>query len=239
MDAVVLEATAFDYSLLDQQARDEVRAAAQRIRLRMSRTCQDIIEIGRDLIAVKDRVGHGGFLKWIDAEFAMSNPTASRFMNVAEQFGGKSFSVKDLTPTALYELAAPSTSPEVREEVEQRAADGEDVSAAEIRRLKKQLTEVKDKVKDEKANSSDFGDQVTSLQQKLQKLQEQNRELEDQLAVKRGASNVKPADDPRNDIEVLEAQVAAMMAAWNKASKEAREEFLLRIDTPTMDRRFS
>ena len=35
---------------------------ADRIRQRMTRTAQDIVEIGRELIAVKDRVGHGNFL---------------------------------------------------------------------------------------------------------------------------------------------------------------------------------
>jgi ParB-like chromosome segregation protein Spo0J len=46
---------------------------------------------------------------------------------------------------------------------------------------------------------------------------------------------VKTADHPLNDEEAREKQVAALMAAWNKASKEAREEFLLRIETPVMD----
>jgi len=47
---------------------------------------------------------------------------------------------------------------------------------------------------------------------------------------------VKVADHPLNDEEAREKQVAALMAAWNKASKEAREEFLLRIEEPVMDR---
>lgn len=44
------------------------------------------------------------------------------------------------------------------------------------------------------------------------------------------------AADPDNDTEVLEKQVAALMAAWNKASRAAREEFLLRIDRPVFDK---
>jgi ParB-like chromosome segregation protein Spo0J len=47
------------------------------------------------------------------------------------------------------------------------------------------------------------------------------------------------ADDPLDSSGVLEGQVAALMAAWNKASKDAREEFLLRIDAPIMDRQFA
>lgn len=45
----------------------------------------------------------------------MSKITAQRFMGVAETYGDKSFTVKHLSPTALYELAAPKTPLEVRE----------------------------------------------------------------------------------------------------------------------------
>jgi hypothetical protein len=57
--------------------------ATARIKSRISRAVQDIIEIGRDLAIVKQHVGHGQFLKWIKTEFAMSEDTAERFMNVA------------------------------------------------------------------------------------------------------------------------------------------------------------
>src|SRR5260370_13768613 len=58
---------------------------AGRIRQRMTRTAQDIVEIGCELIAVKDRVGHGNFLPWIEREFRMSEDTAAPFMNVAPE----------------------------------------------------------------------------------------------------------------------------------------------------------
>ena len=75
-------------------------------------------EIGKDLVAVKASLPHGSFLPWIEAEFGMSNITAQRFMQVAEVYGGKSINVMHLPITALYELAAPKTPIEVREEVE-------------------------------------------------------------------------------------------------------------------------
>lgn len=52
------------------------------------------------------------------------------------------------------------------------------------------------------------------------------------------AHQVKLADEPLNDFESKEKQVAALMSAWNKAGPEAREEFLTRIDLPVMDRRY-
>lgn len=59
---------------------------------------------------------------------------------------------------------------------------------------------------------------------------------EAQVAVLRARAQarrpVAPAPDPLNDLEAREKQVTALMAAWNRASAEAREEFLRRIDRP-------
>lgn len=50
---------------------------------------------------------------------------------------------------------------------------------------------------------------------------------------------VKLAKDPISDVEALESQVAALMSAWNRASSDARQEFLGRIESPLMDRQFA
>lgn len=47
---------------------------------------------------------------------------------------------------------------------------------------------------------------------------------------------VRSVSAPLTEEEVREKQVEALMAAWNKASAEARQEFLDRIDTPVFDR---
>lgn len=61
---------------------------------------------------------------------------------------------------------------------------------------------------------------------------------EGQLTALQRRVRAKLADEPLNDIEAKETQLRALMAAWNKAGKEAREEFLDRIDSPVMDRRY-
>jgi hypothetical protein len=53
-----------------------LREVADRLRARMARTAQDIVEIGLDLIEVRARVGDGKFSAWIEAEFTMSRVTA-------------------------------------------------------------------------------------------------------------------------------------------------------------------
>lgn len=45
----------------------------------------------------------------------------------------------------------------------------------------------------------------------------------------------KIADAPESDDAALERQVAALMAAWNRAGPDARKEFMGRIESPIMD----
>lgn len=97
---------------------------------RMKRTVEDIIAIGQDLIAVKEKLSHGAFLPWIEAEFGMKQAAAYRFMQVAENYGGKLINFVNLSPSVLYELAAPSTPEPVRQAVEAKAEAGESVSVA-------------------------------------------------------------------------------------------------------------
>jgi hypothetical protein len=107
---------------------------ADRIRMRMSRTGKDIVEIGRELIEVKERIGHGKFLPWIDREFGMSEWTARNFMRVADRF--KSGIIPDLPATVLYALADRDTPEEVCTEITERAAAGEIVTVDDVRTAK-------------------------------------------------------------------------------------------------------
>ena len=106
---------AFDYDLVkDADVVRQLREAADQIR-----DLQDVasIGIGRALLAVKDKLEHGQFLNWVEAEFAFGRRTAVRMMQVATEFGDKWDSVSHLPTTVLYKLAAPSTPPSVREAV--------------------------------------------------------------------------------------------------------------------------
>jgi hypothetical protein len=113
-----------------------LREAADHIRSRMSRTAEDIVEMGRKLIAVKDHVGHGNFLPWIEREFGMSGDTAARFMNVARNMATQIAHGAEFPPAVLYALSAPSTPEEVRTEITERTKAGERVNLADVRAAK-------------------------------------------------------------------------------------------------------
>lgn len=67
---------------------------------------------------------------------------------------------------------------------------------------------------------------------------EQVRQVKADLE-QRKASNinrrVKRADAPLDDEDACEKQLAALMNAWNRAGREARQRFLETIDVPVMD----
>lgn len=108
---------AFDYGTLDEGIREAVCASANEIRRQVSAARHSIITVGTRLIEVKEILPHGLWSAWLKAEFEWSERTAQRYMRVATVFGSKPDTVSDLPPGVLQVLAAPSTPPDVREEV--------------------------------------------------------------------------------------------------------------------------
>jgi uncharacterized FlaG/YvyC family protein len=137
------EQMSFNYDAVPAPVAIQAREAAERIKLRLRRSAEDIIEIGRDLNAVKASIGHGKFLPWIEAEFGMGRTTAWKFMAVADAYGAKVHQVNKLDPSALYELAAPKTPIEVREEIEKMIEAGEVVTKATVAKLTAEIESAK------------------------------------------------------------------------------------------------
>lgn len=233
----------FDYSVIDEVCRDDVRDAAVRIKVRMARTAADIIDIGRDLISVKESVGHGNFLPWIDAEFGMTYRTAQRFMSVAERVGTKSDTMSHLPPTALYALTSPSTPEDIVEEVANRAASGEVFTAADIKAMKdawaSEKKELKDKATRADSIKHDFGQQLLDLQNKLAASRDEADTLKHELERAKVPSTDR-IDAPvaqlvKPDRHVIQEQANAIINAWNKACPDARDIALEQIDAPVFD----
>lgn len=130
----------FDYGDLKPSDAQEAQEVAARIRARMEAA---MLETGRDLARMKERLEHGNFLKWIKAEFAMTPRTAQKYMNAADVFSGKYEPSSYLPPSLLYDVASPSFPLDTREDVLQRLQPGErpDVPALVdmVKRAKQEL----------------------------------------------------------------------------------------------------
>lgn len=96
-----------------------------------------IIKIGERLAEARDLFRYdrreGGFEGWCQSRLNISRSTAYNMIRVFEQLGESVQGLAhfdQITREALYALAAPSTSEEVRDAVEQMLIDGEKVTAA-------------------------------------------------------------------------------------------------------------
>src|SRR5262249_3346582 len=125
----------FNYDLLQAKLADKLRNAADRIRERVKKTVEDIIEVGNDLLAVKEALPHGQFLPWLKAEFGWSERTAQNFMSVAEQFKSAKIADLPIQPSAAYLLAAPSVPDEARQKAVEKAEAGEEITFAAAREI--------------------------------------------------------------------------------------------------------
>lgn len=151
MPSTPTKTACFDYYNLDAETAKFVQQQTGVIQRLIKRSAQSIVMVGQKLIEVKARLGHGRFLSWIQAEFEWSEPTAQRFMRVAQYF--KSVNLTDLTiaPSALYVLAAPSTSEAVREEALARAEAGESITHTTVKTIKQKYASCTSKPKSEPA----------------------------------------------------------------------------------------
>jgi gas vesicle protein len=125
----------FNYDLLETKLADKLRNAADRIRERVKKTVEDIIEVGNDLLGIKEALPHGQFLPWVKAEFGWSERTAQNFMSVAEQFKSAKIADLPIQPSAAYLLAAPSVPDEARQKAVEKAEAGEEITFAAAKEI--------------------------------------------------------------------------------------------------------
>lgn len=131
----------FDYSSLDWETSDFVQRQTGEIRTLMKQTAESIIEIGTRLMEVKEKIGYGNFMAWLEAEFNWSISAAGKFMRVSQKFRLVNFTNLDIAPSALYLLASPSLPDEAREVALKRAEGGESITYTLAKEIQQQYRE--------------------------------------------------------------------------------------------------
>jgi len=119
----------FDYKAIPLEHRQTVIDAATRLRQRISTTGESIIEIGRELLAVKSKIGHGRWGEWLRDEFKWSERTAQQFMLTAQRIKCADAALLESGPAALQLLASNAVPDDVREQIIQA---GQPVTRAAI-----------------------------------------------------------------------------------------------------------
>lgn len=122
----------YDYSGVPADVAERAREVAAVVRLMHRRTMQAILDMGRELISVKESLGHGRFGDWLEAEFGAVARTARNYMMAADRFGDKAEIVSVLPPATVYALASPSTPETTRAQVIERLSSGDTITSAEV-----------------------------------------------------------------------------------------------------------
>jgi hypothetical protein len=116
----------FDYSAFDADTASNLRSQANLIRKRIGKATQDLIDIGRDLLAAKKNlVDHGAFIEWVECEVGIVRRTAQAYMALAKFADDNGAAISLLPPTTAHRLAAKSAPPEIVSEVVSKALSGE------------------------------------------------------------------------------------------------------------------
>jgi protein gp37 len=113
----------------------DVERYTSEIKALVGRTAQNIVLIGEKLQAVKEQLQHGQWEVWLRTEFAWSDQSARRMMQVAERFKSNNLLDLRVDVSALYILAAPSTPPAAAEEAMSLAQQGEAISPTRAKAL--------------------------------------------------------------------------------------------------------
>ena len=81
----------------------DIQTLTTEILILKQQTAQNIIEIGKRLIQVKESLGHGEWLPWLEQKVDISEWSAQRFMKVAREFPN-ACALKDLSSTKIFAL---------------------------------------------------------------------------------------------------------------------------------------
>lgn len=169
------------------------------------------VEIGKRLAEAKEMVGHGGWLDFLKTETEFSSSSASRFMQIAREYGGKTSNFPTLgnlsVSNALRLLAVPE---EEREEFAQ-AVDAEHISSRDLEQAIRERDEARKAL--EEAQSA-----AVQLTERTEKQAEQIRELENR-PVEVAVQVADPAEIEKAVAEALSAAEKKHKAALDSAER--------------------
>ena len=144
-------------------------------------TAQNIIEIGKRLIKVKENLQHGQFLNWLENKVEFSRYTANRFMKIATEFSNVS-AVQHLGSKKLFLLAG--LDEEDRQEV-MNENKVEDMATRELERVVKEKKEIKKQLKEEQELSNELQEEIKEKEVVKEVIPEnlilEKQELEEEL----------------------------------------------------------
>lgn len=136
----------------------------QQARNVLKRTAQDIIDLSQICHEYHETFGYQEYIRWVKEDLGISETMGRRALNVYDEFGcTANLAVRDLQPSVLYLLAAPSTPESARQEAIEKAESGEALTHKQAQELIKAHKEIEAK----EARIDDLEEAIAALQARL------------------------------------------------------------------------
>jgi hypothetical protein len=110
----------------------ELQEAAQKIRTLRRAATEHAIEIGRELLRVKEKTPHGAFVRWVEKSCEFKIRTAQDLMKLAREAETDAKLVALMVPSTLRVYLSKKTPPAVRDTILKRIENGEHVSRSDL-----------------------------------------------------------------------------------------------------------
>lgn len=192
----------FSYNNLSTPERHTLQQAARTIRENITTTIKAIWEIGQKLVEVRWKLEENMFGAWLQSEFEWSRRTAYHYINVYQAFPqleNENCQHLDIELSALYLLAAPSTSSELQAHFFARAKSGQRVRHKDV---KASLQQAK----------------VISISEDLQ-FESEVIAAESIVTPKLILECEADEDDPEELATAMEESISALHPMWNLVNK--------------------
>ena len=202
---------------------------------------QNTIEIGKRLIAAKKLVAQGEWLNWLEENFNLSYPTATKFMKCAKHFSNLAMS-QHLKTSQMFELLS---LPEGEENkfIAEKAAEGTPVEDMTVKELREKVTKWKADFEKQKSETENLFAEKSALETSKAELERQNsllqkslkqadsdkRDAINKLTVEKNSlleqlKNQKPIEKLPEDYEPLKAEKAELESKISQLEKQLQEK---------------
>lgn len=151
-----------------------IEKATAKILMLKEQTAQNIIEIGKTLIEVKEKIEYGEFGIWLRDKVEFTHQTANKFMKVATEFPDYA-PVRNLGTRKLFALAG--LDEEERQEVMQEN-NIEDMTTRELEQVVKEKKEITKQLKLEQEYSEELQQAIKEKEQKIKVLQNEIEKIQ-------------------------------------------------------------
>ncbi|MCP4352615.1 MAG: DUF3102 domain-containing protein [Desulfobacterales bacterium] len=205
------------YSDLNGESGHFAKEKAVEIKLLLRQTAQCIIEIGKNLILVKDKLDHGHWLPWLNKEFGWSDKSARNFMDVSRRFNSVDLVDLDIGKSALYLLASNSTPDSAVEEALELAESGEKITVQKAKKIIKKNKELEKNIEELRKNNMNMNRELENTHDIVKEKNDDVLDLKNQIRI------------AENDLSIKDSQIK-MFEEENSEVKKKDDELLNKLE---------